>query len=434
LFLVSLRGGETTRRLVFSALAILVLTQFILSILLSPPTSAQGWKVRVKPKGTLNVVDLLFPSVSIRGNCSEQLVGLDKNYNLIPRLAEDWRWIDDRTIELKLRRGVFFHNGEEFNAETVRVNWENYRKMKVPVSARYLLLPDKTNLEITDDYRVKFIFPGPDGLAIHKFLLFAQIVPAFFKKHQFAEYNWGYFTEPGPWGTGPFRLIEESVPFFGRPSDRIVLEAYENYWDPQYPKVQRVIFDNTLLGNREEAMRLCRETEGAVNIVSHIRPLDTLKVAESPFAKVVKSKDVSIFWGYFNQRKRDNKWRDVRLRKAVNYAINRKELWKYAAKGNAYNLEGFPIPAGEFGFNPDLNEYGYDTNKARSLLTEAGYPNGFQMEIITIEATKLEAQIISKMLERVGSKWNSIYSRFQNLLWKRISPHWRGFLKNKSGI
>jgi len=183
-----------------------------------------------------------------------------------------------------------------------------------------------------------------------------------------------------------------------------VLEAFEDYWDPRYPKVKRVIFENRFLGDRKEAMRLCREEEGTIDIVTRIRPLDTLKVAESPFAKVIKSRDVTRMGGWFNQRKRDSKWRDIRLRKAVNYAINRKELWKYAAKGNAYNLEGFHIPPGAFGHNPNLTPWTYDTTKARSLLAEAGYPEGFEIKIIAPEAQKVETQIIRRMMERIGLK------------------------------
>ncbi len=188
---------------------------------------------------------------------------------------------------------------------------------------------------------------------------------------------------------------------YAKLSDRVVLEAFEGYWDPRYPKVKRVIFDNTLMGERKEAMRLCREEEGVVDIVSHIRPLDTLKVAMSKFAKVVKSRDVTFLHGTFNQRKKDSKWLDIRLRKAVNYAINHKELWKYGAKANAYNLGGF-IPVGVYGHNPNLTLYKYDTDRARALLAEAGYPEGFEVKIITTEAWKLETQIIRRMLERIG--------------------------------
>jgi peptide/nickel transport system substrate-binding protein len=119
---------------------------------------------------------------------------------------------------------------------------------------------------------------------------------------------------------------------------------------------------------------------------------------------VVKSKDVAVFWGLINQRKKGSKWRDIRLRKAVNYAINRKELFEYAAKGNAYNLEGFPLPPGASGYNADLIPYTYDTNKAKSLLAEGGYPDGFDIKLVAIERLELEARIIGKMLERIGFK------------------------------
>jgi ABC-type transport system substrate-binding protein len=127
-------------------------------------------------------------------------------------------------------------------------------------------------------------------------------------------------------------------------------------------------------------------------------------VAESRFAKVLKNRHATILGGDFNQRKKDSKWRDIGLRKAVNYAINREELWKYGAKGNAYNLEGFIIPPGAFGHNPNCTPYAYDTTKAKSLLVESGYPEGFEVKIIVGEGLKLAAQIISRMLERIGLK------------------------------
>ena len=151
-------------------------------------------------------------------------------------------------------------------------------------------------------------------------------------------------------------------------------------------------------------MRLCREAEGSVDIVTDIRPLDTLKVAESKFAKVVKSRSSTLLYGTLNQRKRGSKFRDIRLRQALNYAINRKELRKYAARGNAYNPGAFVIPPGTFGYNPDLQPYDYDTEKARALLTQAGYPEGFEVKIITHESWKLEAQLIKRMLRRIDLK------------------------------
>jgi peptide/nickel transport system substrate-binding protein len=380
-----------------------VIIQLILHGVLPSQSFAQDWAVRVKPRGTIKVVDLFIPSASIHKNYAEGFVILDKENNYVPGLAEDWRWIDEKTIEFKLRLGVPFRNGEAFDAETVRVNWEAYKAMETPTVHGFLNLPDDTILEIPDRHTVRFILPDPDGLVLTRFLEFAQFAPAFFKKSKFDEMNWGYLPEAGPWATGAFKLVKGGVPY-GRATAQVVLESSENYWDRRYPKVKRVIFDNTLIGDRKKAMELCGDTEGLVDIVSHIRPLDTLKIAESRFAGVIKSNDVAILWGLFNQRKRGSKWRDVRLRKAVNYAINRNELFEYAAKGNAYNLEGFPLPPGAFGYNPNLIAYTYDTQKARSLLAKAGYPEGFEVKLLTLERLELEARIVSKMLERVGIK------------------------------
>jgi len=397
------KGGLQMSRRVFFVLAILAFIQFSFSTVLTPASLAQEWEFRLRPRGTLRVVDLGLSSVSGKANYAEGLVTLDKDNNWVPSLAEDCRWIDDRTIVFKLREGVRFHNGERFNAEAVRVNWEEYKRMETPYILSFLVLPDETVFEIIDEYAVRFTFPEPDGLAFVKFRVFYQFAPAFFSEHRFDDNNWGHLPEAGPWGTGPFKLVEGNVRL-GRASEQVVLEAYGDYWDRRYPKVKKVIFDNTLIGDRKEAMRLCRETEGSVDIVSYIRPLDTLKVAMSKFAKVVKSRDITGLGSTFNQRKKDSKWRDIRLRKALNYAINRKELWKYAAKGNAYSLEGFGIPPGAFGHNPNLTPWTYDTTRAKSLLVEAGYPNGFEVKIITPEAWKLETQIIKRMLERIGLK------------------------------
>ena len=385
----------------------------------SSAATAQEWKVR-RPRGTLRVVHLDILSSSLAQNCGEGLVVVDKENNIVPCLAEDWRQVDDRTIDLRLRRGVTFHNGEKFDADSVRVNWENYRKMKSPRPVNFLVPPEGTAFKKINDYEVRFTFPAPNGLAFVQFEWFLQFAPSFFAENRFDEKNWGYLPHAGPWGTGPFKLVEGGISF-GKPSNRVVLEAYEKYWDPRYPMVQRIIFENSLIGNREEAIRLCCENEGAVDIVSFVRPLDTLKVAESPFAMIVKSKATSFLHGAFNMRKAGSKWKDIRLRKAVNYAVNRNELLRYAAKGNAYNLGGY-IPEGAYGHNPNLVRYEYDTTKAKSLLREAGYPNGFQIKLIASEAWKLEAQIIARMLERIGFTVNLQVLTYPEMLRKIYIP------------
>lgn len=391
-------------RLKHPFLARLALLFCALIVALPSTLSAQDSKNDRNLRGTLKVVDLWNVGRSVALNYAEGLVELDKDNNFVPCLAESWQWIDERTIEFKLRKGVSFHNGESFSAEVVKINWEAYNKLKPPMFPAVLSIDDGTVLEIVDINIVRFIFPEPDGLALPRLRWFFQFAPAFFNGHEFGQRRWGYLSEPGPWGTGPFVLVEGGI-IPGKFSDRVVLNAYDKYWDAQYPNVKSVIFDNKLQKDREEVMRLCRETEGEVDIVSFIRPLDTLKVAESPFARVVKSKDFTQTHSAINQRKVNSKWKDIRLRKAISHALNREELVKYGTKGNAYNLGGH-IPPGARGYNPNKPLYNYDIEKARSLLAEAGYPDGFEMTLITPEAQKLEAQVMKRMYERIGLKVN----------------------------
>jgi peptide/nickel transport system substrate-binding protein len=365
------------RTLLFLLLSSIV--HFALCWGLPPVSLAQEWKFG-RALGTLKVVDFISPQISVMMNCAEGLITLDKNNEWSPCLADDWRWINDLTVEFKLRRGVRFQNGEPFNADAVKANWEAYRRMESPRPHRFLAIADETIMEIIDDYMVRFTFPEPDGLAFVKFHYFFQIAPKFFKDHQFDEKNWGYFPVSGPWGTGPFNLVEGNVRY-SMPSHKVVLKANSDYWDRRFPRLQKVIFDNTLISIRKKAMTLCKEQEGKVDLISHIRPIDTLKIVESPFGKVLKSRDITFLGGWFNHRKHGSKWKDIRLRKALNYAINRKELWKYAAKGNAYNLGGF-LPSGAYGHNSSLELLTYDTEEAKALLSEAGYPDGFDMKLI----------------------------------------------------
>jgi peptide/nickel transport system substrate-binding protein len=181
-------------------------------------------------------------------------------------------------------------------------------------------------------------------------------------------------------------------------SDRIVLEANLDYWDKnRFPRLQRIIFDNTL--DQQEAVELVKTSEGWVDLVTGLSPLEKLRVAQSPFAKVVKTRGalMSVF-GVFNMRKTGSPWRDVRLRQAVNYAINRADLIRYATKGNGIVIPAL-VPAHSFGYDPDLAPYAFDPVKARALLQEAGYPNGLAITLIASPPLEVQATVISKMLE-----------------------------------
>ena len=122
------------------------------------------------PRGELRIVDkdpLNWAWIS--WNVFEHLVELDKDGQLVPRLATAWRWLDDQTLEMTLRQGVTFHNGEVFDAEIVKLNWDENTRLRQPhMPGEYLNFTSGSRLEIIDLHTVRFMFPEPDGGVLAK--------------------------------------------------------------------------------------------------------------------------------------------------------------------------------------------------------------------------------------------------------------------------
>jgi peptide/nickel transport system substrate-binding protein len=184
-------------------------------------------------------------------------------------------------------------------------------------------------------------------------------------------------------------------------SDRVVLEANPDYWDTtRRPRLHRIVFDNTL--EQRDAVELVKTSEGRVDVVTELSPLETLRVAQSPFAKVVKTRGALLsVLGMFNMRKTDSPWRDVRLRQAANLAINREDLIRYAAKGNGVVIPAL-LSAHEFGYDATLAPYAFEPGQTRALLREAGYPDGLPLTLIAPVDLEVQATVVSKMLEQGG--------------------------------
>jgi ABC-type transport system substrate-binding protein len=122
------------------------------------------------PRGELRIVD---PSplnwVSVTLNVFEHLWEPDPDGKVVPRLATGWRWLDDRTLEVKLRAGVKFQDGEAFDAEIVKLNWEENTRVRQPhLPGDYLSFKPGSRIEIVDRSTVRFVFSEPDGAALVK--------------------------------------------------------------------------------------------------------------------------------------------------------------------------------------------------------------------------------------------------------------------------
>jgi len=145
-----------------------------------------------EPRGELRVVDKSpLNWVSITYNVFEHLIELDKDGKLVPRLATGWRWLDDRTIEVTLRPGVTFHNGEVFDAAIVKLNWDELRRLEQPhILGNFMNFKPGSRLETIDPYTVRFVFPEPDGGALAKLTAMHIGNRQFYREFGWGEKSW----------------------------------------------------------------------------------------------------------------------------------------------------------------------------------------------------------------------------------------------------
>ena len=144
------------------------------------------------PRGELRIVDT-HPAnwASVTLHVFEHLIELDKDGKLVPRLATSWQWRNDRTLDVTLRQGVIFHNGEVFDAEIVKLNWEENTRVGQPhISGAFMNFTPGSRLEILDPYTVRFVFPEPDGGALAKISQIHMGNRQFYREFGWGEKSW----------------------------------------------------------------------------------------------------------------------------------------------------------------------------------------------------------------------------------------------------
>jgi ABC-type transport system substrate-binding protein len=144
------------------------------------------------PRGELRIVDKHpFNWIWITMNVFEHLVEVDKDGALVPRLAAKWQWLDDRTLEVALRQGVTFHNGEVLDAEIVKLNWEENTRQRQPhIVGEFMNFPAGSRLEIITPQMVRFRFPEPDGGALAKLSVMHIANRQFYRDFGWGEKSW----------------------------------------------------------------------------------------------------------------------------------------------------------------------------------------------------------------------------------------------------
>jgi peptide/nickel transport system substrate-binding protein len=322
----------------------------------------------------------------------DNLIGRDPtSMKPVPHLAESWHLIDELTWEFKLRQGVKFHNGEPFNATTVKYNFER-------VLALEQKSPQRGNLDwldrvdIIDADTVRLTTKEPHPIVPERLTNF-QMIPALYTRevgdHEFAN---------KPVGTGPYKFGSWTK---GQP---VILQANTDYWKGT-PAVQTVIFRTI----PEAASQVAELLAGSVDIIRTLPPDQISWVEASDVAYVSKTPILRVVYLGFDCLGRDATsqvaLKDLRVRQAIAHAIDSEGIIHHVLGGFAVRTATGVTPM-HFGYDGDGVRYAYDPDKAKRLLVEAGYGQGLRVNLHTysgsIIAQPRVAEAIIGYLTQVG--------------------------------
>ena len=322
-----------------------------------------------------------LPSSRVFSQIYSNLVETDRDMNIVPGLAESWEHIDERTTVFHLRQGVRFHNGEELKASDVRFTLE---RMKDSPTVAHIIGAIES-IETADDYTVKITTSDPFGPLLYHL---AHKSVAILNEKAVTEAGQDYGQQPV--GTGPYRFVDWVV------GDRVNLAANEDYYDGK-PAIENAVFRSIVEGtNRAIAL----ET-GEVDIAYDIEPIDVSVVTDNDDLTFVEEESLSVAFFGFNTLKEP--FDNPKVRQAIAYAVSADDIIESVALGAGVAANS-PIGPKVFGHNPDAKYYRQDFEKARQLMAEAGYPDGFSTSVWTNDnPLRIQiAQIMQAQVRQIG--------------------------------
>jgi len=320
-------------------------------------------------------------------NVYEGLVTLNREGEIVPLLAEDYEISNDGLeYTFYLREGVKFHDGHELTAADVIYTFERNLDPDVPiVHAAYY--GDITKMEAVNNYAVKFTLAQPNSM-----LLFRLAIP----DGVIVPLGAGDELKSQPNGTGPFRFAEWAR------GDHITLGKFDAYHNEKLPYLDKVIFKVI----PDPSVRLAALKTGGIDVIGWIvAPENALEFEGDPALKVLRGNSTGdVILAINNSREPLN---DVRVRRAISYAIDQEEIIEATQFGF-----GTPIASHMSPVNPNYIDltwlYPHNPDKARELLAEAGYPNGFSLDIRVPSDSYCTrgAESVKDQLEQVGIELN----------------------------
>ncbi len=377
------------KNLFAAAIAVVVLPLALPAIAQTPDT------IVVAQQADAYTLDPARHSVLQTGNILFQifdsLVTLDDKGNYQPALAVSWSNPDPLTWRFKLREGVKFQDGEPFNAQAVKFTFDRALDPNFK-SPEYAHISAIKSVEVVDDHTVDFKTAKPFPLMLDSV----------------SDYSWSsmivppkYVAEKGqdilltaPVGTGPYKFVKWLK------DDQVELEANPDYWGGA-PKISKVVFKPI----KEERTRVAELASHSADIIVDVLPED-IKSVEAGGAKVAVVPSNGLYFFSFNTLDK-SPLQDKRVRQAINYAVDVDAIQKGLMGGLGTRI-ALTLSTSSFAYDQNWKPYPYDPAKAKQLLAEAGYPNGFTLPIIARDGRHLkENEIVEATagyLSQVGIK------------------------------
>ncbi len=426
-------------RRIFMSVSMLLLCEFLLSACASQ-TSPSASNRTVGPDasptdqpqygGTLRRLAFAFPRVlgypeeftpidaGFSSVALERLVGWDEQGNLTPDLAESWEGDpQNRTITWHLRKGIQFTDGTEWNAEALKWNYESRIRAGRLINGRSI-----KSLEVIDNHTLKMHLFGYNRMMITNYGWTVMISPTAFEKAGGGDIEkskeWARFN---PVGTGPFKVVDfqRDVVIHYKRNDR--------YWRKNLPYFDGI--EDRLIPDRMISSAMMQAKEA-----------DMLTNTDVRTALDLESLGFKVNWGTGllvallpNSSDSGSPFADKRVREAIEYAINRPALAKMIGYGK---YEPLTQMAGSafLGYVPGFDPRPFNREKARLLLAEAGYPNGFKTKIISGEQNRDAAAALQGYLSEVGIKVDLDIADTARYMASVFNDGWDGLALAASGI
>lgn len=285
-------------------------------------------------------------------------------------LAVDWEVSDDGlTYTFQLREGVKFHDGTDFNADAVVYNFERWAQGSEETAPYYASMfglgEDDVIEEVKaiDELQVEFTLKRPQAPFLQNIAMtpFGIASPAAIEEH-------GEAFGQNPVGTGPFIFKE------WKPNETITLEKNEDYFVEGAPKINTLIFQVI----PDNSARLTALKTGEIDLMDGVNPSDIESIEGSDDVQIILRPPMNI--GYLGFNTEMEPFDDPLVRQALNHAVDKEAIIDAFYGGNADPAKN-PMPPVIEGFNDEIEAYEYDPDKAKEMLVEAGYPDGFEMDL-----------------------------------------------------